>query len=315
MTMLRTGPQGQRSLPGISWRLVLATVAFSLVLTAGCGKDSKQGATKDPPAKDAKDTKDKKAAGEKTLWDNLGGEANVKKVIDDFVASAAGDPKVDFLRGGKFKLDDAGAAKLKKNLVDLVSQHTGGPFKYTGKDMKEVHKGMGITNEQFDALAGHLKAALDKNGAKPEDAKKVLDVVGSTRKDIVEEGGAKADKLFDRLGGRKGIEQVIDDFVAGAAPDPKVDFFRGGKYKVDDAGVAKLKKNLADMVSQASGGPDKYTGKSMEEVHKGMKITQEQFNALAGHLKAALEKNGVKKEDVEAVLGVVGGTAKDIVGK
>ena len=45
--------------------------------------------------------------GPKTLWDRLGGEAGVSKVVDDFVAAAATDPKVDFSRGGKYKLDDA----------------------------------------------------------------------------------------------------------------------------------------------------------------------------------------------------------------
>src|SRR5262249_11927727 len=39
--------------------------------------------------------------GKKSLWERLGGEENVAKVIDDFVAAAAGDPKVDFFRDGK----------------------------------------------------------------------------------------------------------------------------------------------------------------------------------------------------------------------
>ena len=41
---------------------------------------------------------------EMTLWDRLGGETNVKKVVHQFVLAAASDPKVDFTRGGKFKI-------------------------------------------------------------------------------------------------------------------------------------------------------------------------------------------------------------------
>src|SRR5262249_4595535 len=119
-----------------------------------------------------------------TLWDRLGGEANVTKVVDDFVAAAAADPKVNFTRGGKVK--DVDVPRLKKLLVEQISDATGGPLKYTGRGMKEVHAGMGITDAEFDALAGHLKAALDKNGAKPEDAAAVLKVVESTRAQIVE---------------------------------------------------------------------------------------------------------------------------------
>ena len=122
----------------------------------------------------------------KTLWDGLGGEVNLKKVIDQFVVAVAKDPKVNFFRGGKILLDAAGVARLKKLLVEFVSIATGGPLKYTGRSMRGVHKGMMITDAEFDALAGHLKTALEKNGARPEEVKAVLAIVGSTRKDIVE---------------------------------------------------------------------------------------------------------------------------------
>ena len=99
----------------------------------------------------------------KTLWDRLGAEKGVAKVVDDFVAAAAGDPKVDFTRGGKYKVN---VPDLKKKLVEMISSVSGGPLTYKGKSMKEVHKGMGIADSEFYALTGHLKTALEKNGAK-----------------------------------------------------------------------------------------------------------------------------------------------------
>jgi hemoglobin len=125
-----------------------------------------------------------KSAATVTLWDRLGGEKNVAKVVDDLVTLAAADPKVDFFRGGKFKPDPA---ELKKQLVAFISAAAGGPIKYTGRDMKAVHQGMEITDEQFNALAGHLQTALRNNGAKAEDITAVLGAVEKTRKDIVEE--------------------------------------------------------------------------------------------------------------------------------
>jgi hemoglobin len=121
-----------------------------------------------------------------TLWDRLGGEKNVRKVVDDFADLAAKDEKVDFTRGGKYKPTEAKLDELKQKLVELISSVSGGPLKYTGKSMKEVHKGMGITDAQFDALADDLKKALEDNGAKPDDIKALLEIVGTTRKDIVE---------------------------------------------------------------------------------------------------------------------------------
>ena len=128
--------------------------------------------------------------GPKTLWDRLGGEVGVSKVVDDFVAAAATDPKVDFTRGGTYKLDAAAVAHLKKELIDFVSSATGGPFEYKGKSMKAVHKGMGITDAQFDAAAADLTTALVKNGVKFNDVKAVLGAVETTRKDIVEGAAA-----------------------------------------------------------------------------------------------------------------------------
>jgi hemoglobin len=121
-----------------------------------------------------------------SLWDRLGGEANVAKVVDDFVNSAGKDPKVNFWRDPTFVPSKEQVTALKKSVVEFVSSATGGPLKYTGKDMKTVHKGMKITDDEFNALAADLKAALEKNGAKAEDVKAVMDAVEGTRKDIVE---------------------------------------------------------------------------------------------------------------------------------
>ena len=119
-----------------------------------------------------------------TLWERLGSEAGVKKIVDDFVESASKDAKVDFLRGGKVKNLDVG--HLKKELVDQISSISDGPFKYTGKSMKDAHKGMGITDAQFDAIAQDFRQALVKNNVKAEDITALLLMVGGTRSDIVE---------------------------------------------------------------------------------------------------------------------------------
>ena len=129
-----------------------------------------------------------KAAGkpELSLWDRLGGEKNVRKVVDDLVALAAKDPKVNFDRNGKFKLDPVKLADFREEMVDFISAASGGPLQYRGKSMKEVHKGMGITTAEFNALAADLRKALVQNGARRADVDAVLKAVEGTRKEIVE---------------------------------------------------------------------------------------------------------------------------------
>src|SRR5207248_8917254 len=117
-----------------------------------------------------------------------------------------------------------------------------------------------------------LKKALEKNGAKADDVKAVLAAVEGTRKDIVE---AKEEvKLWDKLGGEANVRKVVDDFVDLAADDKDVNFFRTPEAKatVTPAKVKALKDGLVNFISVATGGPLKYTGGSMKDVHKGMKI-------------------------------------------
>jgi hemoglobin len=256
------------------------------------------------------------APGKKTLWDRLGGEKAVTAVVNDFVLLAADDPKVNFFRNGKYKLDGAGVAKLKTQLVELVSAVSGGPLKYSGRDMKTSHKGMGITDAEFDALAGHLVTVLKKYNVPKTETDELLKIVGGTRADIVEKAPTPVKKaLWDRLGGEKAVEKVVHEFVVAAAKDPKVNFLRDGKFKLDAKGVADLEKKLVDLISAVSGGPRKYEGKSMKDSHKGMGITEAEFGALAGHLVDALKSNGVPKAEIDELVGLVASTKGDIVEK
>src|SRR5262249_24882733 len=127
------------------------------------------------------------AAPTTTLWDRLGGDRNVARVVDELVGLAAKNPKVNYTLGGKFKFDEEALTTLKKSLVEFVSAATGGPLKYSGRSMKDAHKGLGITNAEFDALAFDLQTALRNNGATSADIAAVLKAVEGTRQDIIEE--------------------------------------------------------------------------------------------------------------------------------
>jgi hemoglobin len=122
----------------------------------------------------------------KALWDRLGGQKAVEKVVNDFVLAAVEDKKVNFLRDGKVKIDTKGVEALKKSLVEMISSATGGPLKYNGKNMKDAHKGMAITDAEFDALAAVLIDVLKKNNVPQAEIDELIKIVGTTRADIVE---------------------------------------------------------------------------------------------------------------------------------
>lgn len=121
--------------------------------------------------------------------------------------------------------------------------------------------------------------------------------------------------LYDRIGGQAALTKVVDDFVARAAANPKVNFTRNGTWNASDAAVKTLKMHLVNFLGSAFGGPQKYAGRSMKEAHKGMAITQAEFDALAADLKAVLEANKVPSAEVNEIMKIAASTAPDIVEK
>jgi len=181
------------------------------------------------------------------LWDRLGGEPGVRKIVDVFADLVGSDPKVDLTRGGTRKLDELAVAHLKQMSIQLISAHTGGPLKYTGPSMKEAHKGMGITNEQFDATVADLKKALVKNNVKAEDMEPLLRFLETTRKDIVEgkkpetqpeDASVKGKVTLDGKPAAKGVVNLSDKdgktFSAAIAADGtySLEKVAAGAYKV-----------------------------------------------------------------------------------
>ena len=120
---------------------------------------------------------------------------------------------------------------------------------------------------------------------------------------------APAKPLYDRLGGKDAIKAVIHQFVGNVGADKRINKFFA---KTD---IPKLEILLTDQVCEATGGPCKYTGKSMKEAHKGMKITDADFNALVDDLTKALDKFKVPAKEKGELLGALGGLKPDIVGQ
>jgi hemoglobin len=118
--------------------------------------------------------------------------------------------------------------------------------------------------------------------------------------------------LYKRLGGREGIRGVVDDFVGFLVADPRVN----ARFKdMKPADVERFKTNASDQVCDAAGGPCSYLGKDMRTAHKGMNITEAEWNATVEDLVKALDKRNVPKPDQQELLGLLAPMKKDIVGQ
>jgi hemoglobin len=125
--------------------------------------------------------------------------------------------------------------------------------------------------------------------------------------------GAPSDPtLYKRLGGREGIALVVGDFVGNMASDTRVN----ARFKdMKGPDVEKLKSNIADQICDAAGGPCSYLGRDMKTTHKGMKITDGEWNATVENLVKALDKNKVGDKEKKELLGLLGPMKSDIVGQ
>lgn len=122
---------------------------------------------------------DESAAGAHLVYERLGYQSGVERVVDNFLANVAADERVN----GRFA--DTDMAKLRGNLIDQVCEATDGPCSYTGKSMREAHAGMGITEAEFAIIAGHFAAAMDQAGVNASDHATVMDMLSAMQGDIV----------------------------------------------------------------------------------------------------------------------------------
>ena len=116
----------------------------------------------------------------RSLFERLGGTDAITAVVKDFRDRCGGDSRIN----SKFARTDM--PRLTSMLIDQVSEATGGPAKYTGRDMKTAHAEMGVTTGEFNALVENLIATLNKFGVGKAEQDELLGILGPLKSDIVE---------------------------------------------------------------------------------------------------------------------------------
>lgn len=102
--------------------------------------------------------------------------------------------------------------------------------------------------------------------------------------------------LFEKLGGHAAISAVVDNFYGRMMQDDTVNSFFA------NTDMEKQRRHQTAFISFALGGPNQYSGKSMEKAHEGMNLQPKHFQAVATHLADALRDFQVSEEDIDAVL-------------
>jgi hemoglobin len=113
--------------------------------------------------------------------------------------------------------------------------------------------------------------------------------------------------LLQELGGREAVEAVVASFYEKVLADARLaPFFR-------NVSMSRLHQHQVDFFCAVLGGADLYRGKNMVAAHAGMDISDEQFDAVAGHLVTTLTELGVPEPARQKVLGLVAPLRSQIV--
>jgi hemoglobin len=116
--------------------------------------------------------------------------------------------------------------------------------------------------------------------------------------------------LYERLGGQDAIKAVVKDFVeVNVAKDTRIN------ARFANSDIPHLEQMLVEQICQGTGGPCTYSGKDMKTAHTGMKITDDEFNALVEDLKTSLDKFKVPAQEQQDLIGVLAPMKPQIVGQ
>jgi len=119
-----------------------------------------------------------------SLYDELGQEPAVNEVVERFYRRVLADPDLSPL------FTDVDMDRLKAHQVALFTKVLGGPDRYSGRSLEAAHRGLNISDTQYDKVGGHLTAVLGELGVGDEALTTVSTTLAAVRPDIVENNGS-----------------------------------------------------------------------------------------------------------------------------
>ena len=93
-----------------------------------------------------------------------------------------------------------------------------------------------------------------------------------------------ADTLFADMGGQPGIDRLVDASVDNYLADDRI------KATFSESNMDRVRAEFKVQFCQVAGGPCSYSGHNMTAAHKGLHLTNADFNAVVEDLQAAMTR-------------------------
>lgn len=137
--------------------------------------------------------------------------------------------------------------------------------------------------------------------------------VGAAGQSEAAQGEASSSSLYERLGGVYPIATVVDHFIDLLLVNPTLNANPAIDASRDRVPKAGLKFHVTTLVCQVTGGPCEYVGRSMEESHAHLNISQKEWQAMLDDFRRTLDHFGAPGQEQEELIAIVESTKGDIV--
>lgn len=113
--------------------------------------------------------------------------------------------------------------------------------------------------------------------------------------------------LYDELGGADAISAVVKEFYVYVLADERINHY------FQEINMKEQTFKQINFLCYAFGGPKTWTGLDMRTAHAHLKLTEDDFNAVAENLLKALKKFSVPEETIEKVMKIAASTHDDVL--
>ncbi|MDZ7842852.1 MAG: group 1 truncated hemoglobin [Gammaproteobacteria bacterium] len=119
-----------------------------------------------------------------------------------------------------------------------------------------------------------------------------------------------SETLYDRLGGRTGIDKLVNRIVDLHFQNEVI----SPRYKaLDEEATDRAREKTKEFLAAGSGGPVEYTGRSMLDTHTGMNVNEAEFVAVVDDIMQAMNEMDYPRPVCDEVLGIAYSLKEEII--
>ena len=120
----------------------------------------------------------------KSLFERLGGSSGINALVDDIVAAHMQNPVIRARFQPYLDTPDK-LAVTKQHLCAFLEAGSGGPSQYSGRTMRDAHRGMNISAAEYMAAMDDILSVLQTHNVDEQTRHQVLAIAYSLKGDII----------------------------------------------------------------------------------------------------------------------------------